>query len=194
MSSIYGPSKSIEDTEKRVTKGCLPIDSSLGGDEKTYRVAYAVHQVLDVEGELQPQEQKPTEFIGLINLKSLDAGSLVLPENLTLPAAAAAAGMTTLTVEVAYSFLPRGWGKGYATESLNAVFEACGKAQPFWAPFSRVYVRAIVNKGNPASQRVMEKTGMVEMGVYEWTGEAIFLAGEWRERDYLHVYGMYLLE
>lgn len=187
--SLHGQAKSIEDTENRLVKGCLPID---GGEEKTYRVAYAVHQVLDVEGEHQPteQEQKPTKFIGLINLKSLDAAVLDLPEELTLPAAAAA---TTLTVEVAYTYLPIGWGKGYATESLNAVFEASKRAKSFWEPFSKLYVRALVNRDNPASLRVMEKTGMVYRGSYEWTGEAIFLAGVWREKDNLHIYGMYLL-
>ncbi|MCJ1390496.1 hypothetical protein MMC18_003356 [Xylographa bjoerkii] len=115
--SIYGQAKSIEDTE-RFMKGYLPTNE---GEEKTYRVAYAVHKVLEpmsgsVEGGSQPaeQEKKSTEFLGLVALKSLDAGSLALPEDLTLPFAAAT---TTLTVNLAYSFLPIGWGKGYATES-----------------------------------------------------------------------------
>ena len=165
---------------------------------RTYRVVYAVHEVLEltsgsVEGASQPAEQgeRPTEFIGLVTMKSLDAGSLALPEDLTLPAATAD---TTLTVELAYSFLPIGWGKGYATESVQAVFESCKRAPIFWTPFSKLYVRAIVNAENPASSRVMDKTGMTKKGVYEWSGKAIFLAGKWRERDSLSIYGRYLLD
>ena len=148
-----------------------------------------------VEGEEpQPakQEENSTEFIGLVNLKSLDAGSLPLPEDLTFVPAMAAA--STLTVELAYMFLPKGWGKGYATEAVNPVLETCSRARSFWTPFSKLYVRAIVNDDNPASQRVMEKTGMKKKGVYEWTGKAIFLGGEWRERDSLHIFGKYLFE
>ena len=175
-------------------KGNLPTNE---GEENPYRVAYAVHKVLEssgsVEGESQPAEQgeKSTEFIGLVTLKSLDAGSLALPDDLTIPVAAAT---TTLTVELAYLFLPIGWGKGYATESVQAAFESCKRARSFWTPFSKLYIRAIVNEGNSASQRVMDKTGMTKSGVYEWTGKAVFLAGEWRERDSLLIFGMHLLE
>ena len=176
-------------------KGYLPTNE---GEENTYRVAYAVHKVLEsmsgsVEGEPQPAEQgkKSTEFVGLVTLKSLNAGSLALPEDLTLPVAAAT---TTLTVELGYSFLPIGWGKGYATESVEAAFESCKRARSFWTPFSKLYIRAIVNEANPASLRVMDKTGMTKRGVYGWTGKPIFLAGQWRERDNIHVFGMHLLE
>ena len=176
-------------------KGYLPTNE---GEDNTYRVAYAVHKVLEsmsgsVEGKPQPAERgvKSTEFVGLVNLKSLDAGSLALPEDLTLPVAAAT---TTLTVELSYMFLPIGWGKGYATESVEAVFESCKRARSFWTPFSKLYIRAVVNRSNPASQRVMDKTGMTKSGVFDWTGKAIFLAGEWRERDSLHIFGMHLLE
>ncbi|MCJ1263625.1 hypothetical protein MMC22_003495 [Lobaria immixta] len=192
--SIGGQAKSIEDTEKAM-KGCLSTNE---GEENTYRVAYAVHKILEsmsgpVEGEPQLAEQgkKSTEFIGLVTLKSLNAGSLALPEDLTLPVTAAT---TTLTVELAYLFLPIGWGKGYATESVKATFESCKRARSFWTPFLKLYIRAIVNECNPASLRVMDKTGMTKSGVYEWTGKATFLAGEWRERDSLHIFGMHLLE
>lgn len=182
--SLHGQAKSVEDSEK-ILERCLPTD----GDEKTYRVNYAVHEILSAER--QQEEGAPARFIGLITLKSMDASALPLPEDLTVPAADAS---TTLTATLAYSFLPIGWGKGYATESINAVLEACKRAGSFWAPFPKLYVRALVNDENAASQRVMEKTEMRKRGFYEWTGEATFLAGKWRKRDRLHVYGMYLLE
>ncbi|KAL8832017.1 MAG: hypothetical protein Q9170_005050 [Blastenia crenularia] len=191
--SLVGQSKSFEDTDKFV-KGCLPNNES---EEKMYKVVYAVHQLLgsgigNGDGELQSEQQtqEPTRFIGLVNLYSLSDNRLALPEHLTLPAAAA---KTTLTLELAYQFLPIAWGKGYAAESVEAVFEACKRALSFWTPFSKVYVQAIVNGGNPASLRVMQKTRMEEKGIYEWTGR-VWLAGGWREKDDLHIFGAHLLE
>lgn len=101
---------------------------------------------------------------------------------------------SALTVELAYSLLPTAWGKGYATEAVKAMFEACKNRKSFWEPHSKVYVRAIVNDRNPASQRVLPKTGMVEKGIYEWKGKPIFLGGEWVEQDNLHIFGMYLFK
>ena len=197
MSSIYGTSKSIEDTEK-VIKGFLPTPTN--EEENTYRVSYAVHKFLEdstdgpVEDDSQSAEQekkRPTEFIGLVGLKSLDAGNLALPEDLTLPVSAAT---TILTVELAYLFLPDGWGKGFATESVKAVLESCKGARSFWRPYSKLYVRAIVNEGNPASMRVMDKTGIAKRGIYKWTGKPIFLGGEWQTQSNLHIFGLHLLE
>jgi hypothetical protein len=174
-------------------KGFLPTEEG----EKSYRVAYAVHTVAEptgksVNGESQPAEQgqKPTHFIGLVTLISLSAGSLALPENLMLPGALAS---TTLAVELAYTFLPIGWGKGYATESLGAVFESCKRARTFWTPFSKLYVRALVHGTNPPSMRVMDKSGMKRTGTYEWNGDKSS-AGARRERDIHHVFGKFLLE
>jgi RimJ/RimL family protein N-acetyltransferase len=167
------------------------------GEEHAYRVAYAVHKVpestskvVDIDSLPQTElENKSTDFIGVVNMHSVGAHDLPLPENLSLPGSTAAG---TLRVEVAYMFLPRGWGKGYATEAVNAMVGACQRARAFWMPFSKLHIRGIVNAGNPASLRVMEKTGMVKTGVYEWTGKAIFLAGEWREKDTIHIFGKYL--
>ena len=116
--------------------GCLPTSE---GQETTYRVVYAVHRVRGLMGDsvsgvpqLEDQGDVSTEFIGLVFSKLLDANALALPESLTLPGAAAPA---TLTVELTYQFLPIGWGRGYAAESLEAVFEACKRARSFWKPF-----------------------------------------------------------
>ncbi|KAI4188403.1 MAG: hypothetical protein LQ346_005317 [Caloplaca aetnensis] len=193
--SLYGKAKSPEDTEEFI-KACFPNDTS----EKTvYRLAYTVHEQLPqpanepIEGESPSQDQrdKSTRFVGLIALVPLDANTLPLPESLSLPPPSST---TTLTLEIAYHFLPTGWNKGYATESISAVFAACRSNPSFWSPYTNLYVRAIVNEKNPASLRVMQKTGMIDRGVYEWTGKAVFLAGEWTERSSLHICGRYLLE
>lgn len=152
-----------------------------------------MHKILEPDGDKQPVDQatKPTEFIGLVNLASLDANGLPLPADLGLPTTPST---TTLTAELGYNFLPSGWGKGYATESVNAVLEACRCKKSFWSPYSKLFVRAIVNEDNPASGRVMDKVGMEKKGVYHWTGKAVFLAGRWQEKSTVFIYGMYLLE
>lgn len=172
---------------------------SIQQEPKTYKVVYAVHEILDTPGQAEQSETKtrdqssaPTRFIGLINIGSLDDNGLPLPEELTIPAAATA---TTLQTEIAYQFLPISWGHGYAGEAINAVFEACKRSPSSRAPFSKVYVRAIVNAENPRSIKVMQKiSGMTERGIYEWSGKPIFIGGRWRERDSLRIFGMYLLE
>jgi len=99
--SIAGHSKTIEDTEK-VIKGYLPPKE---GEEKAYRVAYAVHEMQEPTSSSveAAQDKRPTKFIGLVTLVSFPVGGLVLPEEFVIPATAAT---TILTVELAYSFLP----------------------------------------------------------------------------------------
>ncbi|EGD91099.2 uncharacterized protein TERG_07320 [Trichophyton rubrum CBS 118892] len=97
---LGGPSDSIEKTEKLISK-YLPADEEARGG---YRAVYTVHRI-----------DEPSEFIGIITISSLDSTSLPLPESLTIPATEAE---TTLTAEVAYSYLPAGWGKGSTSERL----------------------------------------------------------------------------
>lgn len=58
-----------------------------------------------------------------------------------------------------------------------------------------VWMRVIVNGRNGPSLGVMRKLarlGVREMGVYVWSGEAIFIGGEWRTVDELVIFGMRL--
>ena len=57
------------------------------------------------------------------------------------------------TIEVGYAFHPDYWGKGYATEALSAAIPSL-----FSAGFDEVIAGAF--ECNPASLRVMEKSGM----------------------------------
>lgn len=155
--------------------------------EAAYRVIYAIHRIQ----EQTLTQDEPAEFLGVIMLAPVDSHSLLLPEEFTLPASAAT---TTLTIELSYSLLPKAWGKGYATEALSAVFEACRVSPAFWAPFKKVYVRAVVEDENIASRKVLEKVAMADRGIYLWTGEAIFVGGKWRDVGHLHIYGLHLLE
>jgi RimJ/RimL family protein N-acetyltransferase len=187
--SLSGRSKSIEDTEK-VMRGALPTTTN-EGEAKTYRVVYAVHELLPGPTTNKDLENLQERFIGLLTLRSLG------PDNLALPAHMFSALSLTpecLTMELGYQFLPGAWGKGFATESINAVFEACKKEKHFWEPYERVFVRTIVNAENAASRRVMAKCGGKELGVHVWEGESLWLAGKWRTTDILHIFGKFVVE
>lgn len=182
----------MEDTEK-VMKPMLP-HAPTEGEEKTYRIMYAVHELLSSNDSSSPsptQDNIPSRLIGLITLRSLGPDSLALPSDLLPPSTQAP---EVLTVELGHQYLPSAWGKGFAGEALRAVFSACERASAFWTPYDKVYVRAVINSENPASQRVMAKTGIERQGVYQWAGEPAFLGGKWRDKDYLWIYGKFLRE
>jgi RimJ/RimL family protein N-acetyltransferase len=182
--SLYGPSKTYEDTEKALTN-LLPVPY-VEGEDKVYRIAYAVHELLDPTAVPQDDmKAQNSRFIGLITLRTLAPSETTFP-----PRDGHASTATTLSLEVAYMFLPTSWGKGYATESIRAVFDACARAKAtFWAPYAKVLVRAIVNDENRPSQRVMEKCDMGEPEVIEFEGGRFFIAGKWRTKHRLFVYG-----
>ncbi|KAF2642850.1 hypothetical protein P280DRAFT_395742 [Massarina eburnea CBS 473.64] len=186
--SIWGPSKTVEDTEKQIQK-LLPTPPS-SSKPRTYRINYAVHSLLSpTSGPPTTPSAIPTKFIGLVSLRSLDPGHLVLPTPLVHPPS----DSSTLTVEIAYMYLPAAWGNGYATESINAMFAACERAKDFWTPYGKVYVRSIVNDRNEKSVRVMEKCGMERKGLFVWEAEdeskAVLIAGKMVTTDRLVIWG-----
>jgi RimJ/RimL family protein N-acetyltransferase len=101
-------------------------------------------------------------------------------------------------MEVSYLFLQTAWGKGYATEAVNALLEACKKAKQenktLWTQYSKIYVRALVSPRNPRSQRVVEKSGLQHISDFDWAGEPVYVAGKWRERDIIQIWGCMLNE
>lgn len=194
--SIRPPSKTLEDTEKAMgayltsppdlaaSKATTETVSLSQSAKQTYKIAYAVHEILT----------DSTRFIGLITIVSLQDWHLPLPAHLVIPKAQEP---PTLVTELAYSFLPSSWGRGYATESLSTVLDVVRSptSSTFWAPWDAVWMRVIVNGRNPASLKVMRKLegqGVVEKGVYEWKGDKIFIGGEWRTEDDLYIFGAWL--
>jgi RimJ/RimL family protein N-acetyltransferase len=166
-----------------VLKGVLPTIATPEA-EKTYRVVYAVHELLDAA---------QTRFIGLVTLRSLDANSFALPAHL-FPPSTLTVPRSVLTVELGYLFLPIAWSRGFATESVDAVLSACGVAPSYWEPFKQVYVRAVVAAENPASLKVVAKCGMRKLGVHTWKGEKAWLAGQWRDELDFHIWGIWVPE
>ncbi|EOA84135.1 hypothetical protein ACJQWK_00776 [Exserohilum turcicum] len=186
--SIFGQSKTIEDTEKAM-KGVLPTTVN-EGDAKPYRIVYAVHELLAPDRNPASQESTPTRFIGLITLRSLGPNDLHIAASF-FPESIYEAGC--LSMELGDQFMPAAWGKGFATESITAILDACQNEQTFRDNHDKVFVRAVVNAENPASRRVMVKCGMQELGVHVWTGEEIWLGGKWRTTDSLHIYGKFVM-
>jgi RimJ/RimL family protein N-acetyltransferase len=184
--SLAGPCKSLEETEKVVAGALLALSTTRTSTQSAHRVFYAVHELLSMPDTNEPA----TKFIGTVLLRTLEDGGLELSPPL-VPALSSPSNKF-LTLELAYQFLPAAWGKGYAGESINAVFEACTRKKAVWQPYERVYCRVIVNAGNPASLRVMRKLGVREMGIYKWMGK-IWLAGGWRFEDDLHIFGKWLV-
>lgn len=189
--SIYGQSKSEEDTEKWLNGVFPKADPLLEGtpdQPKRFRVYYAVHELPQNSGQ---EEGAKGRFIGGIQLRSLGGpNDLVVPDANMPPASSFTP--STLHLEIGYQFLEPAWGKGYATESVSAAIEACGRAlkTEYFKPYDRLYVRAIVNEENPPSLRVMGKTkGMENLGVWEWEGEPVFLAGRWIEKSRICIFG-----
>ncbi|EUC46165.1 hypothetical protein COCMIDRAFT_4673 [Bipolaris oryzae ATCC 44560] len=187
--SIYGRSKSIEDTEK-VMKGALPTTAN-EDEKKSYRAVYAVHELLAPTSNSTSQEDIPARLIGLITLRSIDKASLALPPHIFPDSIHSP---DCLVVELGYQFLPAAWGKGFGTQAVTKVFDACQREQKIWDNYQKVFIRAIVNGENPASMRVLIKSGMKELAVHVWDGDRIWLGGKWRTTDKLHIFGKFVKE
>ncbi|KAH4665496.1 hypothetical protein HBH78_201940 [Parastagonospora nodorum] len=176
--SLYGPSKSPADTEQALQN--MIARPHVEGGEKVHRYPYAVHQLL---------EESTTRFIGLITLRTLSSEECKFPPRNDHESTA-----TTLSLELAYMFLPTSWGQGFATESITAVLKSIESTPTIlWAPHKKLIVRAIVNDENVPSRRVMEKCGMGVPEVLEFEGGRFLIAGKWRTKHRLFVFAKELV-
>ncbi|KAH7079692.1 GNAT domain-containing protein [Paraphoma chrysanthemicola] len=201
--SLYGAAKTPSDTEKAMKN--LILDPQKDGEEKAFRIPYLVHELPNpttshagTSSTEHGHAGGAPKFIGLISLRSLSP-----QETTEMPHLGHASTPTTLSLELAYMFLPTSWGRGYATESISAMLGACTRVdKSYWQPWEKVYVRAIVHDENTPSQRVCEKSlmrrGRDEVGageeegkmeVLDFEGGRFFIAGKWRSHHRLYVYG-----
>lgn len=170
--SLGGKTKSLDESEAKV-KRILSSNTQIG---PSYQHIYLVQDI---------QEPNNPVFLGTVNLKGAANGGLELPAQLSLPGAN---DPGVLSLEIGYGFLPTAWGKGYATEALNALLNACSTAKSLWEPHTKLYVRAIVSPKNPASQGVVRKCGLTHLGDFDWTGDPVFVAGEWKDKDTVQIW------
>jgi RimJ/RimL family protein N-acetyltransferase len=185
--SLYGPSKTPEDTEKSLQN--MLAAPHMQGNDKVYRFSYAVHELIEATDQENHDDKGNSEqksrFIGAITLRTLSSEECKTPPHDTHGSTA-----TTLSLEMAYMYLPTSWGRGYATESVSAVLDACARSPAaLWTPYEKVCVRAIVHEENIPSQNVMQKCGMDAPEVLDFEGGTFFIAGKWRTRHRLFVYG-----
>lgn len=169
-----------------------PTDPSAPGP-KPIRVLYAIHEILPRSDPDEREEEDSLRFVGIITLKSLLPTSL--PEaNHLFPPSTRSPSPTVLTIEIGYLFLPVAWGRGFATEAVKAVLDAAKLApRESWGTWEKVYVQAVVDKGNGGSKRVMEKSEMEYLGEYRWEGEEVWMCGMMRGWMELCFWGVWVV-
>src|ERR1700753_955921 len=134
----------------------------------------------DITKNCTPSGQTPAPVIGLATVLPSQVYGFPFPDHLTLPDKEASRD-STLKMEMGYQLLPEAWGKGYCAEAVAGILQAYGAATDFWKPYKGVYLNVIVGEDNLASCRVAEKAGFKRLGLHEWPGEPVFLAGALRE-------------
>lgn len=187
--SMHGMCKTIEDTRDYLLQHVLPIQGE-EQDQRKHRVAYVVHKLRtdDKTTHDGKTESKPEELLGVVTFRP--SQGIPLTDDFTVDDKP---GTGVLKLVMGYMFLPSAWGKGYATETLGAALGACKRSTNFWFPWKKVYFEGFVSPDNPASMRVMEKSGTKHVGTFVWEGEPVFLAGAWRECK-VNVYSCWIVE
>jgi hypothetical protein len=180
LNSIYGVSKSLEDTIK-VAERMVPVPDG----NARYRAQFAVY-----ERSSDDQKSGVNNVIGLVGVLSPVLYGVPFPDHLTLPDEETSK-KSILKMEMGYMFLPHSWGKGYCTEAVEGILQAYKIATNFWKPYEGVYFHVCVGEDNLASAQVAKKAGFDLLGLHEWDGEHVLLAGALRPPR-IKVFGMLL--
>jgi len=161
----------------------IPNLESQGQDR--YRAQFAVYDRFSAD-------QKPGVHgvIGLVGVFPPNIYPKALPDHLTLPDKDAAA-RSILKLEIGYMFLQKAWGKGYATEAVGGLLQACKMATSFFEPYKAVYLHVTMSEDHLASANVARKAGFEYLGIHEWEGDNHFFGGAWR-RLRVYIFGMLL--
>jgi RimJ/RimL family protein N-acetyltransferase len=185
--STMGQAKSIQDTQRIMARIVSPPDA-VDGDKQKYRYSYVIHRKIVDPVSTEQNEHEKTDVIGLISLRP--GQTIPFPDSFSPPD-----GPTTgiLKLELGYCLLPTVWRNGYATEAITGVLDSAKKYILDLVPFQRVYVEAAASPDNTGSWKALERAGLQKVGLYEWDGERIVLAGKLRECCVV-VYGIWLVE
>jgi RimJ/RimL family protein N-acetyltransferase len=126
----------------------------------------------------EDQPRDPSLFIGRVGANEGQTYGAPFPDSLTIPDDSLEKEKI-LKCEVGYAFLPKAWGKGYATEALKAFVEAYLQPKKFWNPrFEKVYLHGVTGGENLRSRRVLEKAGFRLNGIHRWDGADVFIGGK----------------
>ena len=170
----------VLETERLILRRIKVSDSEVAfnnwtSDPKTSRyVTWEVHESVSVTKELfnvwEKEYELPHKYRWVVYVKDLDTiiGTVDLVQQ----------SNKQKTGEIGYSYGSKFWGKGYATEALTKVLDFL----LYEVGFDLIEARHLVT--NPASGRVMEKSGMK----YEATLRSRFIDKETNERIDIKVY------
>jgi RimJ/RimL family protein N-acetyltransferase len=174
-----------------VVKNKLPDQENTS---KQYCAPYIVHlrdNENDITTESKVNSQTLDAVIGLVGIHTCRTYGIPFPDHLTLSKALREPTGASLVMELGYQFLPTAWNKGYCTEAVRAITKGYSGATEYWKPYQRVFLHVVVGEDNLASLSVLEKVGIPKLGVHEWDGDPIFLAGAYRDCRVV-VFGSYL--
>lgn len=168
-SSISGVSKTLEQTQKTMTKK----------DVSNLLVVYLVYTRVDGESDEEAMESRdPEQVIGICNLNNQNVYGVPFGEHLRIVPKEIEAREKVLTLEAGWTLLPTVWGKGYAPEAVIAMLTSYHESASRWnPPYQRVCFIAVVGEANPRSQKVAGKVGFTRLGIHEWEGEDMFIGG-----------------
>ncbi|KAJ4292790.1 hypothetical protein N0V90_009453 [Kalmusia sp. IMI 367209] len=167
--SLHGKCNTLEESQIWFTEHLAKYDT----------ITYIIFVKDGIDG---AGAEYPGELVGNVGLRTQATGPDLppFPPPTSTPDSDSSSKLLNLR-SLGYSYLPKAWGKGYATEAAKAVLDAYrdGIATEKEKGDEIFYVEALCSPGNPASEKVLAKLGFRHIG-YNEPPEKAFLAGAWR--------------